>query len=210
MQLRALRAFDPLHVMAGGEAIGAQIARDLEQVGELHAHIALHARYGGAAGHIFVGEVGDHGVAKGAFIIEHIMSDADAVRDRARVAYILARAAAAGAAHRRAMIIELERDADHFRARLRRQRGDDARIHAARHGDDDAPLGERLGKLELGRLKGGLHGRAYSAKRPGAQKLTIYDRLQPICRPNDSQSGLSRWTGLPSVIHSTLEADPWT
>ena len=72
------------------------------------------------------------------------MRDADAVGDRARVANILPRAAASRTADRRAMVVELERDADHFRAGFRGERGDDTAVHAARHGDDDTPLVARI------------------------------------------------------------------
>jgi len=57
----------------------------------------------------------------------------------------LARATTAGAAHRRAMIVKLERHANDFRAGFCGQRGDDATVHAAGHGNDNAPRVERLG-----------------------------------------------------------------
>src|SRR3546814_15689640 len=94
------------------------------------------------------------------------MGDADAVGDRTRIAYVLPRAAASRAAHRRAMIVKLERHADGFRPGARRERGDDAGIHAAGHGDDDAPRIGRSLQIELGRLNRGLHGRAYSRPDP--------------------------------------------
>ena len=105
VQLRPRRALDPADIMAGRQAIGAQVARDLEKVGELHAHIAFDAGDRRAPGHIFIGKVGDHRIAKPAFIIKDIMGNADAVGDRARVANILPRATAPRAADRRAMVV---------------------------------------------------------------------------------------------------------
>ena len=79
-----------------------------------------------------------------------IMRDAEAVAHRARVADVAARAAAAGAADRLAMIVELERDADRLRARARGERRHDGRIDPARHGDNDALAREIGAQLEIG------------------------------------------------------------
>ena len=81
--------------MAGREAIGAEIAGDAEQIGELHPLVAAHARDRRAPGDIIVGEAIDHAVAEAALIIEHIMRDAEPVGDGARIADVLPGAAAA-------------------------------------------------------------------------------------------------------------------
>ena len=65
------------------------------------------------------------------------MGDAEPVADGLGVVDVLAGAAAARALHRLAMIIELERHADHLGAGVRGQRGDDAAVDAARHRHDD-------------------------------------------------------------------------
>ena len=83
-------------------------------------------------------------------MVEHIMRDAEPVGNRACIANILAGAARAGALHRRAMIVELQRHADRFGARLRGQSGHDRAVDAARHGDDDALGPEVVPKLEIG------------------------------------------------------------
>jgi hypothetical protein len=57
-------------------------------------------------------------------MIEHIMRDAKLVGDRARVADVLPRTACPRTLRRLAVIIELERHADGFRARPSRQRRD--------------------------------------------------------------------------------------
>ncbi len=56
----------------------------------------------------------------------------------ARVVDVLAGAARALAAGRRAVVVELQRDADHLVAGLVQQAGDGAAVHAARHRDEDA------------------------------------------------------------------------
>ena len=162
VQFSALRAFDTADIMAGCKAIRAQITRDLEQIGEFHAHITFDARDWRPSGHIFVSKVGDHGIAKAAFIIKDIMRDADPVGHGARIPYVLPGAAAAGAADCRAMIIKLKRDTNGFRARAGSKSGNDAGVDAARHGNDDSPLRKRFGQLELG-----LHGRAYNRLKRG-------------------------------------------
>ena len=68
------------------------------------------------------------------------MGDAEPVADGLGVVDVLAGAAGARALHRLAMVVELERDADHLGAGARGQRGDDAAVDAARHGDDDARI----------------------------------------------------------------------
>ncbi len=69
------------------------------------------------------------------------MRNADARGDRAGVVDVAAGAAGALAVGRRAMIVELQRDADHVVAGVGQQRRGDRRIDAARHGDDDARVG---------------------------------------------------------------------
>ena len=48
-----------------------------------------------------------------------------------------------------AMIVELERDADHLGAGARGQRGDDRAVDPARHGDDDPRSRGRAVKAEI-------------------------------------------------------------
>ena len=140
--------------MAGGEAIGAKLAREGDQVDELHPLVAQRAGHRRAPRGIFVGELVDHAGAEAAFIVEHIMGDAEPVADGLGIVDVLPGAAAARALHRLAMIVELERDADHLGAGARGERGDDAAVDAARHGDDDARAGAggRIGDQNLGSM----------------------------------------------------------
>ncbi len=105
MQLRALNALDAADIMAGGQAIGAELAGEAQQVGELNTLIAAHAGNRRAAGHIIVGEAIDHAFSERALIIEDIMRNAEPIGDRARVADVAPRAAAPRPADRRAMIV---------------------------------------------------------------------------------------------------------
>ena len=85
---------DAPHIMAGRQAIGAELAREGDQVGELHALVAQRAGHGRPPARIFVGEAVDHAVAEAAFVIEHIMGDAEPVGDGLGVVNVLAGAAA--------------------------------------------------------------------------------------------------------------------
>ena len=76
------------------------------------------------------------------------MRDAEPFGDRARVADVLPGAAAARPADRFAMVVELQRDADDFGVGARGKAGDDARIDAARHRDDDTAAPGAGGKVE--------------------------------------------------------------
>ena len=138
VQFGAVRAFDALHVMAGGQAIGAEIFGDALQILELHGLIAAHARDRRRAGKIGVGEIFHHRLTEAAFVIEHVVRKADRIGDAARVVNVLSGAARARLVHRRAVVIELQRDADDVVALARQHRRDDGRIHPARHRRDDA------------------------------------------------------------------------
>ncbi len=135
--------------MASREAISPQIARELEQISEFWPHIAFDAGNGGAPGEIFIGEIVDHRLAKAALVIEHIMRDAQPIAHGARIANVAPGAAAAGAANRLAMIIKLQRDADHFSPGAHRERRHDRAVDPARHGDDDALAARRAVQLKI-------------------------------------------------------------
>ena len=76
-------------------------------------------------------------VAEAAFIVEHVMGDAEPVGDGLGIVDVLPRAAGARALGRFAMIVELERHPDHLRSSARSEGGDDRTVDAAGHGDDD-------------------------------------------------------------------------
>ena len=136
--------------MAGRQSVGAEVAGEREQVGELHALVAADAGDRRASPRIFVGEPLDDAGPEAALIVEHIMGDAEPVGDRRGVVDVLAGAAGAASADRFAMIVELEGHADHLGAAARRQRGHDRAVDAAGHGDDDPRPAGRAPELEIG------------------------------------------------------------
>ena len=124
--------------MAGRQRVGAEVARGLEQVGELDRLVAGDAGHRRLAGEVAVGEAVDHRLAEAALVVEHVVRNAERLGDAARVVDVLAGAAGALAVRRRAMVVELQRDADDVVALGLEQRRDDRGIDAAGHGDDDA------------------------------------------------------------------------
>ena len=131
--------------MAGREHVGSEFPSGLQEVAELDRAIALDAGDRRLAREIAVGEAIDHRLSEAGLVVEHVMRNADRLGHAARVVDVLAGAARALAVHRRAMVVELERDADDVVALPLQQGGDHGGIDAAGHGDDDTRLG-RLGR----------------------------------------------------------------
>ena len=118
----------------------------------------------------------DHRFAEARFVVEHVMRNAERVGDAARVVDVLAGAAGALAMRRRAVIVELQRDADDVVALALQQRGHDGGIDAARHGDDDARFGRRLlesqtveGAVRSRRKRWRKHIRSFAGEMPDTQ-----------------------------------------
>ena len=133
--------------MAGGQNFGAQFARGDQEIVELDRHIAVDARHRRLAVDIALGEAVDHRFLEAAFVVEHVMGNVDALGHAARVIDVLAGATGAFAVGRRAMVVELQRHADHVIALGLKQRGRHRRIDAAGHGDDDT--GVLRGAIEI-------------------------------------------------------------
>ena len=128
------------HVMAGREHARAKFARRAEQVGKLDRAIAFDARHRRLTRRIAFGEAVDYGLLEARLVVEHVMRNADALRDPARIVDVAPRAAGALAVGSRAMVVELQCDADHVVALGLKQRGCYRGVDAARHGDDDARI----------------------------------------------------------------------
>lgn len=136
--------------MAGGEAVGAELAGEAQEVGKLHPLVAGDAGDRRAPARIFVGEALDHALPEAALIVEDMMSDAQPRRHRLRVENVLAGATSARArAGDSAMVVELQRHPDRLRAAARGEGGHDRAVDAARHGDDDPGALQGPGELEI-------------------------------------------------------------
>jgi len=134
--------------VAGRKRIGAEIPRRLEKVGELDGLVAGHARDRRLAGNIAVGEAVHDLFLEPAFIVQHVMRNADHFRRTARVVDVDARAAGLGLGNGRAVIVELQCDADDvIPFRLHHGRHDRA-VDAAGHGNDDARIFRATGQIK--------------------------------------------------------------
>jgi hypothetical protein len=149
VQLRPVRALDAADVVAGGEAAGVELARGLQKIAELDALIAAHAGDRRGPGEVAFDEIVDHAFAKPRLVVENIVREAHALRDPARVADVGAGAAGPAPRGRRAMIVELQRHADHVIALAGERRRDDGAVDAAGHGDDDPPILRQVGAKRL-------------------------------------------------------------
>jgi len=94
-------------------ARSAELARGREQIAELDRAVALDARHRRFAERVAVGEIVDHLFAKAALVIEHVMRDADPLGDVAGIVNVAPGAAGALAMGGGAVVVELQRDADH-------------------------------------------------------------------------------------------------
>src|SRR5450759_2771563 len=123
--------------MAGRQHVGAELARGDQQVVEFDRHVAFDAGHRRLAGDVALGEAVDHRFLEAAFVVEHVMRNADALGNAARIIDVLPGAAGALAVAGGAVVIELQRDADHIIALGLEERGGHRGIDAAGHGDDD-------------------------------------------------------------------------
>src|SRR5262249_29983030 len=97
------------------------------------------------SGDIAFSEAIDDRLLEALLVVEDIMRNADPRGDRPGVVDVAAGAARALAMASRAMIVELERNADHIIAGIGYKRRGDRGIDATRHGDDHA----RVGRVSL-------------------------------------------------------------
>src|ERR1700733_1685243 len=98
--------------MPGGERRGAELAGGLEQVAKLDRAVTFDARHRCFARDIAVSKIVDDGLTKAAFVVQHVMRDADPLGDIARIMDVLPGAAGALAMGGGPMIVKLQRDAD--------------------------------------------------------------------------------------------------
>src|SRR5262249_43462638 len=122
------------NIVTGREHIGAQLTRRDQQVVELDRHVALDARNRRLPMDITLRKTVDHGLLKARLVIEDVVRNADALRDTAGVVDILTRATGAFAMHSCAMVVELQRHADHVVALRLEQGCRHRRVDATGHG----------------------------------------------------------------------------
>ncbi len=147
-----------LDVVAGRHAVGVEVLRRLQQVLELHPLVAADAGHRRRPGQVAVGEFVDHGVAEDVLVVEHVVREAHLLGHAAGVVDVAAGAAGALLGQRRAVVVELQRDADDVVALFGKLGGHDRAVDAARHGHDHARLGRGLGEAQGVQILGAIEG----------------------------------------------------
>ena len=138
MQLRPARALGPAHVVSGRHAVGLQIPRRRQQVAELDPLVAADAGHRRRPGEIGVGELVDHAFPEAVLVVEHVVREPHRLGDPPRVVNVAPGAAGALPACGRAVVVELQRDADDVVALFGQHRRHDRAVDTPRHRDDDA------------------------------------------------------------------------
>ncbi|OIQ64889.1 hypothetical protein GALL_535590 [mine drainage metagenome] len=170
MKLWPCRADLALNVVAGRHAVGLKIPGGLQQVLELHPLVAANAGHRRRARKIGVGEFVNHRLAEGVFVVEDVVGKAHFLGHAACVVDIAARTAGPLFRQRGAVVVKLQRDADHIIAGAGQQGGGDGGVHAPGHGRDHARAGRQPHGGASG-LDGGVgeervHGRLCSGSGP--------------------------------------------
>ena len=132
--------------MAGRQGVGAEVLRRFKQIGEFDFAVAGDARYGRLPRRITLRERRDDLALEPLLVVEHIVRDAEAGGGKTRIMYVLSGATRSFAVNRRAMVVKLQRHADHLVALLFEKSGHDRGVDPARHRDDHARL--RRGLIE--------------------------------------------------------------
>ena len=128
-------------VVAGRQAVGADLARGHEQRIELHVVVAHRARNRRAAREIFLDKRLHHGFLESLLVIHNVVRHAEVLGHALGVINVVERAAAlavravAVELRQAALVPQLHRQADDGKAALLQDRGNGRAVHAAAHRD---------------------------------------------------------------------------
>ena len=103
--------------MAGGDTIGIERARAIEQRRKLQVAVAMRARNGRAARDVFADEIRDDRALEFPLEVHDVVRDVQPVGHAARVVQIVDRAAGAEARLALGLVVELHRHTNHIVAR---------------------------------------------------------------------------------------------
>ena len=108
--------------MPGRQHFGAQFSRGRQQIAELDGHITFDARHRRLAVNVTFRKAIDDRFLKATFIVEHVVRDANALGNAARIVDVLPSATRTLAMDRSAMVVKLQRHTNHVIA-LRLEQG---------------------------------------------------------------------------------------
>jgi hypothetical protein len=126
------------NIVPGRQNLGAKFTRRIEQIAELDGAIAVDAWHRRLARHVTLRKTVDHRFLEAAFIVEHVVRNADLFGDAARIVNVVTGAAGALAVNGGTMIVELQGHADDIVAFGFQHGRSDRRIDTAGHGNDHA------------------------------------------------------------------------
>ena len=134
--------------MPGRQNLGAQLMRGDQQVVEFDRHVAFHARDRRLAMNVALRKAVDDRLLEAAFVVEHVVRDADALGNASRVVDVLPCATRAFAMDRGAVVVKLQCHPDHVITLRLEQGGRHRGVDTARHGDDDTGVFRPAIKIE--------------------------------------------------------------
>src|SRR5690606_2676703 len=137
-------------VVTRRDALGAEPLGQGEELGELDASIAAHARARRSPGQVVFDERLDDGLGEELASIEGVMGDAELVRDAPGVVQVFRRAAARSNAAVVRVVPEVQRHADHVVARPREARRGHGRVDPAAHGNQHATSHPAIFSVDFG------------------------------------------------------------
>ncbi len=150
-------------VVAGGDAVGADLAGGDEELVELEVVVAEGAGDGGAAGEVLVDEGRDDLGLEAVLLVDEVVGDAELLGYAAGVVDVVDGAAAAldGFGHalvsgEAALVPELEGEADEGVALGAQQRGDGGGVDSSGHGYGDRVVGLLRHLLLFSQMQGRL------------------------------------------------------
>jgi hypothetical protein len=106
----------------GRQNLSAELARGDQQIVELDRHVAFDARHRRFTVNVALGKTVDDRFLEAAFVVEHVVRDADALGNAPRIVNVLASAAGALAMDRSAVVVKLQCHPNHVVA-LRLEQG---------------------------------------------------------------------------------------
>ncbi len=133
-------------VMAGGDRVGAEAQRVIEEGAELDLAVAQHVRIGRASRLVLAQELREHPLPVFGREVHRLEFDSQHVGDRRRIDQVVARRAVFVGV---VVFPVLHEHADHVVPLLLQQPCRDGRVHAARHADDDAPASHATSSTKL-------------------------------------------------------------
>src|SRR5947209_10321428 len=134
-----------LHVVPSRQRVGAEIARNIKEIGEFDLLVAGDAGHRRRSAGIPLCKGNNDALAETGLEVEDVMGNAKTGGDVAGIAHVAAGTASLAARDSGAVVVKLHGDADDIIALLLEQSSHHGRIHASGHGHNNARVRGWLG-----------------------------------------------------------------